>query len=78
MSTMSPKKHKNNVSERLNLVGESGYVLGEAQLFAWFCHVCKVEGSQRSAESMMTVQQLAEHGEKAHGIGENQLYQFGT
>jgi hypothetical protein len=75
---MTPKTYKNNGSEGLNLDGESGYVLGDAQLLAWFCHICKVEESQRSAESMMTVQQLAEHGEKVHGIGENQLYQFGT
>lgn len=75
---MTPKTHKNNVSEGLNLDGESGYVFGETQLLAWFCHVCKVEGSQCSAESMMTIQQLAKHGEKAHGIGENQQYQFGT
>jgi hypothetical protein len=78
MSTMTPKTHKNNVSEEVNLDGASRYGLSEAQLLAWFCRVCKVEGSQRSAESMMAVQQLAEHGERAYGIGENQLYQFST
>jgi hypothetical protein len=75
---MAPREHHNDVSEGVNLEDESGYVFGEAQLLAWFCHVCKLEGFQRSAESMMTVQQLAEHGEMVHGVGENQLYQFGT
>ena len=75
---MTPKTHKNNVSEEVNLDGESGCIFGEAQLLALFCHVCKSEGSQCSAESMTAVQQLAEHGEKAHGVAENQQYQFGT
>jgi hypothetical protein len=61
---MALKTHKNNVSEGVKLDGESGHVLSEAGLFAVFCHICTLEGSQTSVESVMTVQQLVEHGKK--------------
>jgi hypothetical protein len=64
-ATMALKTHKNKISEGVKLNGESGHVLSEAVLFAVFCHICTPEWSQSSIESVMTVQQLVEHGKNA-------------
>jgi hypothetical protein len=80
MSTMAPKARNDNDSGGVNLDGESKLAHSEPQWAGLFCHACtsEIQGAQRTAECVMTNQELVEHGKSTHSVAETQLYQFGT